>query len=111
MGIRDFIEKTKSKREKYKDFEEEQKMIRRFEEKSKSANERELERFMKEEREDAIKKELQEFREKRRTEIEFGNKILKTDNMFNKEDNQILKTVGMFSDKPKLNAERSLFFK
>ena len=49
-----FLNRMKEKKEKFKEFSEEQRMIEKFNERKKSANERELERFMKEEREDNI---------------------------------------------------------
>ena len=110
MGIRDFIERWKSKKEKFKEFEEEQKMIEKFQEKRKSANERELERFMKEEREDNIKKELEEFRAKRQAQAQYGNQILKAKNLFEGGGNEILNNPNIFSANS-IKTERSIFFK
>jgi len=73
MGIRDFLDKMKNKKSKYKEFEEDQKIQEKYVERKKSSNERELERFMHEEREENIKKELAEFRAKRQKSAQYGN--------------------------------------
>jgi len=114
MGIRDFLERMRNKKSKYKEFEEDQKVQEKFEERKKSSNERELERFMKEEREDNIKKELEEFRNKAKEKAQYGNQIIKVKNMFAPENNKVsvlnsprsvLNTENLFKH------EKGVFFK
>jgi hypothetical protein len=112
MGIRDIIERFKSKREKFKAFAEDQKIVETFEERKKSSNERELERFMKEERENQIKHELERFRKNRDFKDKHSHKILETKNMFKKEKKVILGTPNMFSDVDnEFSTQKRLFFK
>jgi len=79
MTIRDFIskfskDKVETKR-KFKDIEEDFELHRRLEEKQKSANERELEKFVEEEREAKIKNELSKYRKKAKTDLWTSNSI------------------------------------
>lgn len=112
MGISDMLERFRQRRDKFREFAEEQRMIEKFEERKKSSNERELERFMKEQREDNIKKELEEFRKKRDYKDKHSNKILNTKNMFKKEKKVILGTPNMFTDMDnEYQTQKRLFFR
>lgn len=111
MGIRDFLNRLKGKRQKYKEFEGDMDVQEQYYERKKSANERELEKYMEEEREKAIKLELQKFREARRKEYEFGHNSIHTKNMFENEKPVIMKEKKLFSGKSNLNTRGGLFFK
>ncbi len=112
MGIKDFLERLRAKKHKYKEFEDEQKMQQKFIERSKSANERELERFMKEKREDDIKTELEEFRRKRQIQAQYGNQIIKVKNMFKNNGNEIINQRNLFTGNRNLfEGKGGIFFK
>lgn len=112
MGIRDFLDRLRSKRSKYKQYEEEMKIQETYYERKKSANERELERYHSEERERAIKAELEKYRNRDKHEIQYGHQILNTKNMYKNEKPIMLKSQKkMFSSKSNLNTPGGLFFK
>jgi len=113
MGIRDILERMKEKKLKYKQYEEQMKVMEKYEERKKSSNERELERFKHEAREDSIKKELEEWRNHRNKDIEYGHQILKTKNMFDPKanGNEILNNQNLFVGGKKLFAGKSMFMK
>ena len=73
MGIADLIkklgEKNKERKEKIRLLDEEIRLRKLVEDRMKSANERELERFIEEERQDNIKKALDRMRKKRINDI------------------------------------------
>lgn len=72
------------------------------EDRQKSSNERELERFMREEREDQIKESLDVMRKKRQRDISFGHNPLNTPNITNHVDWEVLKEKNMFNNKSTL---------
>jgi len=81
----------------------------KYYEKKKSANERELERFVEENRQKRIKEELDKFRAYRQEEAQYGNQILKVKNMFNGSGNEILDQKNIFRHKS--TKQEGLFFK
>lgn len=111
MGIREFLERLRSKKEKYKEFDEDMRVQEVYAERKKSANERELEKFMDKEREKNIKDKLEYYRKKEKKDIEFGHQILKTKNMFDKEKKVVLKEKKLFTGKSNLNTPGGLFWK
>jgi len=111
MGIKDFLERLRSKKAKYKEFEEDMRVQEMYIEKKKSANERELERFQNEAREKVIKKELEKWREHDKEEYQYGHQILGVKNVFEKDKPTILKQKNLFTSKSNLNTPGGLFFK
>ena len=103
MGIKNFLERLRSNKEKFKAYKEQRDIENKYEERLKSSNERELERFMKEKREENIKKELEEFRKNRQKEANYGHQILKTKNMFDPKDNRKSIASDRFLFKEKKN--------
>lgn len=104
MSIKEIIanmtEKRNEKRKKFHEMEEEFLMQKKLEDKQKSANERELERFMKEKREEAMKKQLERFRKEKQEEFWHGHQILDKGKGILKDDKPILKqknVIGLFS--------------
>ena len=92
MGLKDLFKKNLAKTERFKEIQEEFRMRKMLEDRMKSANERELERFHEEEREKSIKRNLEEFR-KHRQEEAMKTTVLGGKNMFTNNKN-------IFSDKP-----------
>lgn len=81
MGITDIIKKwsenKKELKQKFKEAETEQKIQKMLEERQKSSNERELERYVKEEREKKIKSQLDKIHKQQTKEMWKSNAILK----------------------------------
>jgi len=112
MGIRDFLNRLREKRARYKEFEDSMKVQERYLERKKSSNERELERYMEENRQKQITAELEKFRKRDKYEMQNDHQILNTKNMYAGEKAIILKNnKKLFSSKSNLNTEGGLFFK
>ena len=86
--------------------------------KSKSANERELERFMKEEREEMIKERLEYYRKARQRDINFNHNPLDIPNITNHVEWQVLKeknifanNKNMFANQPNIHKSNPKLFK
>ena len=115
MAVRDFLEKLKQRKDKFKQMEEEFRLQKKLEERQKSSNERELERFDEEEREKSIKKNLEEFRAMKQKAAMETN-VLSGGNMFKGKatimDNGkgILNQKNIFAMK-KCNQKGGMFFK
>ena len=110
MGLRDFLDRLRAKKAKYKEFEEDMKVQEQYYEKKKSANERELERYMKEAREKQIRKELDKFREADKEEFQYGHQILHVKNMFRGNGESLLKEKNIFTNNHSIMHKESLFF-
>lgn len=116
MGIRDFLDRLRMKKAKYKDYADEMKIQETYEERKKSANERELERYVDEAREEEIKVELEKWRKMKKKEVEFGHQILNTKNMFENEKPTMLRQKRIFVKhnpvkNKAVNQRGGLFFK
>ena len=68
MAISDMLKRNLVKSDKFKEAQENMQIQQKLEERSKSSNERELERFYEEEREKKIARNLEEFRNHRQKE-------------------------------------------
>lgn len=103
MGFKDIInqfgKKAKERKQMIKDLDEKLRIQKLVEDRQKSSNERELERFMKEDREESIKEQLQAMRKKRQKDIAFGHNPLDTPNITNHTDWEVLKERNLFSGK------------
>lgn len=95
--IKEILEKLKKKRLAINDLSEQVRIQKMVEDRQKSANERELERFLSEEREKEIKLRLEQFRKQKKVES-MENNILKGKNIF-KGHKSILKDKKLFSTK------------
>ena len=118
MTIMDLIRKMTGKKaeskEKYKDAEEEIKIQRLLEERSKSSNRRELERYMKEEEEERIKVALDKIRHQKTSDSWSGKNSLMNEKMtILKNDRPILMEKNIFMDNQNKNpiTNRGMFFK
>jgi len=89
--------KSKERKEKFKEIDEEIRMHEIIEDRKKSSNERELENFMKKYREQQIKKKLEEFRKREKHEINFGANPLYVKNIV--KDNKNLLKANLFKGK------------
>lgn len=111
MGIRDFLDRLRSKRLKYKEYDEDMKIQEQYLERRKSANERELERFQEEHRQRLIKAELEAWRKSKKYEMEHSHQILHTKNMFEGEKHSLLKNPNIFKHKQRILGQKRLFAK
>jgi len=103
MGVKEILrkwaEKNTEKKGRFKELEEEYLMNKKLEEKQKSANERELERYMEEAREKRIKVNLEKFRKQQKKEFWSSNMMNNKQTSILKEDKPILKEKNIFKMK------------
>jgi hypothetical protein len=103
MTFKEIIQKlgkgNKERKEKIKELDEDVRVQRLIEDRQLSANERELKRYMNEDREKVIKRDLDFYRKKRDKEINYGHNPLKTKNITNHSDFEILKQKTLFPNK------------
>lgn len=101
MGFRELVkkigEKQRERKEMFRIAEEKLRIQQKLENRMKSANERELERFMKEEREEQIKDQLDIMKKKRREDITFNHNSLNIKNITNHVDWEVLKEKNQFA--------------
>ncbi len=97
MGIKEFLRNRLSKTERFKEAEEERKINRLLDEREKSSNERELERYWREKREEQIKQQLDGIRKQRTREMWESN-IFKQKNIM-KGHQPIMTSENMFMGK------------
>ena len=81
MGIKEILQKAFSKNREYKEMENQYRMQKKFEQKQKNSDERELERFYEEERQKQIKEQLAKFRQQKKAEMWNGGNQLKSKNV------------------------------
>lgn len=109
MGLKEFIQKLVDRKEKYKELEENFRLNKKLEERQKTSNERELERFWEEKRQEKIKRELEFMRKQRNHEINHGHQILKQKNIFKNHTN-ILHNPSILNQERSIMAKERLFF-
>lgn len=99
MVFKEFLQKLNERKvqrkDKFREMSEDDKLVTLIEERKKSANQRELERYMNEDNEKMIKKQLEYARKKRSNEINSIN-CLNTPNITNHSDFSILKDKKLF---------------
>lgn len=76
MGIKDFIASLVEKRKKFKDYSDDVEIQEKVSERKKTADERELERFMEEDRQKRITTQLKQYRKRKFVNDNYGNQIL-----------------------------------
>jgi len=114
MGIMDVVrkigEKKKLTKEKFKQMQEDDRLNHMLEERKKSSNQRELERYMKENKEKAIKQELDRLHKKQSREDWKGNNLIKGSSIL-KDNKPILKTKNIFKGNKNNSLISGGFFK
>ena len=110
-------EKNRERKEKFKELDESIRMQEIIEDRKKSSNERELERYMNEFREKEIKDKLNFVRKKRENEINLGHNPLNIKNII-KDNKKLLKgnlfkqKGNMFTNQPNvIRGNKNLFNK
>ncbi len=102
MAISDMIEKMREKKKERKELirnlDEQSRIEEMLSERKKSANQRELERFMKEQQEEQIKFELDKARKIREKDIKFNHNPLFVPNITNHAQWNVLKEKNLFSN-------------
>ena len=100
MGILDtakkMLGKKNIKKEKYKEAEEDYQIHKMLEERQKSNNRRELERYYKEDEEARIKVALEKIRHKKQSDLWGGKDSVMNQKTIFKEENPILKQKNIF---------------
>jgi len=115
MGVKDFLQRLKENRNKKKELLnqalEQDRVQKLVEERKKSSNERELEKFMEEERQEKIKGALKDFREKRKKDIALNHNPLNIPNITRKTQWEVLKEPNLFTGRSTIDKQKNLFFK
>jgi hypothetical protein len=115
MGFKEILskigEKRREKKQLLREIDNELHVRKLLEDRQKSANERELERFMKEEREAQIKDRLEFERTKRKHDITFNHNILNTPNITNHVDWEVLREPNMFKNNKNIFTHQEMIHK
>lgn len=123
MTIMDMIKKITSNKDergnKFKEMQEQDRLETMLEERKKSSNKRELEKYYKDKEEESIKEKLNAIRKQRNHDSWKGDSILKSDYNILKEDRKILSNDrpilsknNMFLESKKIPiTKRQQFFK
>ncbi len=110
MAIADILRKFGSKKQKFQEAQQDDRVHNIIRERKKSSNERELDRFEEEAREKQIKVDLERFREERKEEAR-ETTVLNGKNIF-KGHKSILKQENIFANQPNIFAgQRGMFLK
>jgi hypothetical protein len=107
MSMKEILRKLTNRNPEIKELERQRKIQRIVEQKTKTSNERELEKYMNEEREEQIKEKLKEYRERRK--IKNNRNPLDTPNKFQDSDFEILKDKKLFSEHKDVLKQKYLF--
>ena len=107
MAFKDFLKKKFAKDEDFKIAEKQFKIQKILEQRQKSANERELERYFEEQRQAKIKSKLDLIRKQRTREL-FSGGIMDKTNIFKNHDSILRNGESIFKKLPK---KKSMFFK
>lgn len=81
MALRDFLKRNREKKQTFRAMQDQDRMGNTIVERKKSANERELNRFIEEDREEQIKVDLEKFRARQRADM-FNSNILNAPTVF-----------------------------
>ena len=108
--LKNFGSGSKERKERFKELQEEDRLNEMLEDRKKSANERELERFQKEHREKQIKEALNEFRKEREYEDNFLHNPLDAPNI-TKGSSNLLKEKNMFNNKGNMFTHQEMIHK
>ncbi|MCK9429544.1 MAG: hypothetical protein M0R17_06030 [Candidatus Omnitrophica bacterium] len=92
-------EKSRERKEKIRELDEDMRVQKLVEERTKQSNERELEKYIEEDRQKNIKDTLELYRKKRQKDIDYGHNPLMVKNITNKSDFSILKQKNLFKHK------------
>lgn len=104
-------ERRKEKKELMKQAEDSLKVQQIISDKAKSANERELERFLKEDREEQIKEQLEFHRKKRQADINFNHNPLDIPNITAHTQWEVLKEKNVFANNRNIFANQEFIHK
>ena len=114
MGVKEIIsgilERQKAKKEKFKEMEEDYLLRKKLEDRMKSSNERELEKYLKDQREKQIKIKVDKIHKQQNHNMWHGNQILKSDYNILHDDKPILKQQNIFKGKSN-SLKGGMFFK
>src|SRR6056297_982496 len=100
MGFKDVIQNIKDRKEQkkqaFRQMQQQDRLQNMLEERKKSSNQRELERYIKEDQEKEIKEQLEYMRKKRDQDIKFGHNPLNTPNITKSAQWEVLREKNMF---------------
>jgi hypothetical protein len=107
MALKDLLKKIGERNGRLKEIQEEMRLQKMAEDRLKTADERELERFLKEKRQAQIKSELVKFRKEKNDDFWTGHSILRQPNIFKGDGMNILKQKNIFA----VEHNKGMFFK
>lgn len=111
MGFKELIEKLgekqRNRKEMIRQLDDNVRIHKLVEDRQKSSNERELERFQNEDREENIKHALETMRKKRDHDIKFNHNALDVENITNHTDWEVLKERNMFGGRQNMFANQN----
>lgn len=114
MGIREIIQKWRNRRaesgEMYKEYAARRRIEKILEEREKSSEERELEKFIEEKRQERIKKALVGLRKNKSKNFFPGKFLFRHENAF-KNKESMLKQTNLFKDKKCMFTKEKYLFK
>ena len=115
MGVKEvlqrFGQKNTERKELLRRLDQKTRMEKIIEDRQKSSNERELERYMDEDREEAIKEHLEFARKKRQRDIDFEHNPIDAENIITKTQWEVLKEKSQFSKKSNMFANNTSVLK
>ena len=109
--VRNWSEKRKEKSETFKKMQQQGKLDIMLEERKKSANRRELEKYIRDQEEDEIKAQLKKIHEKQNKDNWKSNSILNKGKSILHEDSSILKQKNIFKHNKNLFKSGESMFK
>ena len=102
MGFKEFIkslgEKQRERKELLNNLSDDLRLQKLAQDRQKSSNERELERYIEEDREEMIKRNLEYYRKKRDNDIRFNHNPLNVKNITKDVDWEVLKEKNLFKN-------------
>lgn len=110
MGIRNFLQSRIEKGKRFKEMQEDLRMRKKVEEREKTSEERQLERYFEDERQKRIKQKLDGFKKKDLNDFWHGHSF-KQENIFAKKDFEILKQPNLFKLNNGNMMSQGMFFK
>lgn len=115
MSFKEIVQKMggskKVRKQLLKQAENEDRVMTLIEERKKSANQRELERYYNEEKEKSIKKQLEYMRKKRQDDINFGHNPLNAENVVAKKGWEVMKEKNLFENNKNMFSNQDFIHK
>lgn len=110
MGVKDLLQRIAEKKRRVKEIEHQMRIQKQAEDRLKTSEERELEKFLEERRQKQIKRNVDTFRKQKTQEFLRGENIFKHKNIFANQQSIMTEPTMLTFKKNKLS-HRNTFFK